>query len=75
LLRAFSLSPEEPNLRIMLALHLSDEKKFDEAITLITPLVYGAHQDETSGGAAALLARFKRGKAGLPLDEEGGTAP
>jgi tetratricopeptide (TPR) repeat protein len=73
--RAFTLSPEEPNLRIMLALHLSDEKKFDEAITVITPLVYGAHQDETSGGAAALLARFKRGKAGLPLDEEGGTAP
>jgi tetratricopeptide (TPR) repeat protein len=75
LMRAFTLSPEEPNLRMMLALHLSDEKKFDQAIVLITPLVYGAHEDASSSGAAALLARFKRGKAGLPLDEEGGAAP
>jgi hypothetical protein len=74
-MRAFTLSPEEPNLRMMLALHLSDEKKFDQAIVLITPLVYGAHEDASSSGAAALLARFKRGKAGLPLDEEGGAAP
>jgi cytochrome c-type biogenesis protein CcmH/NrfG len=68
--RAYTLSPEEPNLRLMLAQQLFEENKFDGAITLVAPLAYGPHPNQSTRQMQAFIERIKRRKAGLPDENE-----